>query len=148
MQLLKTPRFNLPLLATGQAKKEITHNEALILLDFLVSPQVLASHDDPGTLLPSEGDAWLIDPNPVGDWISRANQVAIWSSGGWRFVEPSENLELFVTGTNERAVFRENKWAIHGVIAKPDGGDLVDVEARAAIDSILNMLGINTVADG
>ena len=35
-----TPRFGLPLLAPGQAAKELTHNEALSLLDLLVQPVV------------------------------------------------------------------------------------------------------------
>lgn len=33
-----TPRWTLPLLAAGQAQKEMTHNEALSLLDLIVHP--------------------------------------------------------------------------------------------------------------
>ena len=35
-----TPRWSLPLLAAGQAQKEMTHNEALSLLDLVVHPCV------------------------------------------------------------------------------------------------------------
>lgn len=148
MQALQTPRFKLPLLATGQAKKEIFHNEALTLLDFLVCPAVIASHEDPSTLQPSEGDGWLVGSNPLGDWISRADQVAIWSAGGWRFVEPFENLELFLINSHQKAVFQENVWVFHGTIAKPEGGAVVDLEARAVIDSILDLLRIKAVTSG
>ncbi|PCJ29601.1 MAG: hypothetical protein COA94_00970 [Rickettsiales bacterium] len=33
-----TPRLNLPLIHSGQAQKEITHNEALSMLDVLINP--------------------------------------------------------------------------------------------------------------
>jgi len=36
--LPSTPRLALPLLAVAQAQKEVTHNEALALLDLLVQP--------------------------------------------------------------------------------------------------------------
>ena len=38
MPELASPRFDLPLLAVSQAQKEITHNEALILIDALLHP--------------------------------------------------------------------------------------------------------------
>ena len=40
--MLVTPRCALPLLATAQAQKEVTHNEALVLLDALIHAAVVA----------------------------------------------------------------------------------------------------------
>ena len=37
-----TDRLLLPLLATAQAQKEVTHNEALTLVDLLLAPVVEA----------------------------------------------------------------------------------------------------------
>ncbi|GAB5488869.1 MAG: hypothetical protein Pars2KO_24390 [Parasphingorhabdus sp.] len=145
MQSYQTPRFKLPLLAIGQAQKELFHNEALILLDFLTCPSVLAIHDDPATLMPSDGQAWLIDLNPIGEWSLRANQIAIWTPGGWRFIEPAGYTELFVSDANEIAVFRNNTWVFHGTISEPGGGEIVDMEARLAIDSILDALRMKAV---
>jgi hypothetical protein len=40
MPVLETGRHNLPLLAVTQAQKEITHNEALVLIDALLHKAV------------------------------------------------------------------------------------------------------------
>lgn len=145
MQSSMTPRFSLPLLALGQANKELFHNEALILLDFLVNPSVQAVHDDPSTLSPLEGEAWLIGEDPIGEWALKTNQIAFWTGGGWRFVEPNEHAELFVSNVHETGVFIDNIWVFHGIIEKPAGGSIVDMEARQAIDSILDALRIKAV---
>ena len=42
MTTITTSRFALPLLAAGQADKELTHNEALACLDILLQPVVQA----------------------------------------------------------------------------------------------------------
>ncbi len=148
MQSLQTPRYKLPLLATGQAHKERFHNEALTLLDFLVCPIVQAKHSDPNILVPSEGKAWLVDANPTGDWVSRTNQIAIWTAGGWRFVEPNIGAEIFIADANETAIFRGNNWVSHGAIVGPEGGSVIDIEARIAIDSMLEALRIKAVIEG
>ncbi|MEP2987667.1 MAG: DUF2793 domain-containing protein [Parasphingorhabdus sp.] len=147
MQSPQTPRFKLPLLAIGQAQKELFHNEALTLLDFLTSPIVQAKHDDPATLMPSDGEAWLIDLHPMGEWIEHANHIAVWTAGGWRFVEPSSYLAIYVSDVNETAVFRNNIWVFHGIIAEPQGGSVIDTEARLAIESIINALRIKAVIE-
>ena len=147
MQSLQTPRLKLPLLAVGQAQKELFHNEAITLLDFLVCPTVLSIHDDPTSLLPSEGEAWLIDTNPSGLWDSHANQIAIWTNGGWRFVEPHLQAYVFVADRSETAVYRGGAWIFNNGINNPHGGSVVDVEARQAIDSILEALRTKAIIE-
>ena len=145
MQSLHTPRYKLPLLATGQSNKELFHNEALTLLDFLVHPAVIAKHRDPDTLDPVEGEAWLIDDDPVGEWVARANQLALWTAGGWRFLEPQRNYQIFSADTGENFVFNNGEWVANGAIVDPEGGPVVDTEARQAIESILDALRLKGV---
>lgn len=147
MHSIQTPRFKLPLLAIGQAQKELFHNEAVTLLDFLVCPTVLSIHDDPTSLSPSEGEAWLIDTDASDIWESRANQIAIWTTGGWRFVEPHLQAHIFVADRNETAVYRSGAWVFNSGINNPYGGNVVDVEARQAIDSILEALRIKAIIE-
>lgn len=64
MQSPQTPRYKLPLLAIGQAQKELFHNEALILLDFLIHPIVSAKHAD---LFFADVNETVVFRN--GDWI-------------------------------------------------------------------------------
>lgn len=42
MPQIQTARYQLPFLAVGQAQKEITHNEALVLLDALISATIIS----------------------------------------------------------------------------------------------------------
>ena len=147
MQSAQTPRYKLPLLAIGQAQKELFHNEALVLLDFLIRPIVLAQHADPSSLDPADGEAWLVDQNTSGEWASRQDQIAIWTAGGWRFIEPVAHSELFVVSVNETAVFRDGNWVFGGSVFSPVGGSTIDVEARQAIESILAALRIKGVIE-
>ncbi len=90
MSLTQTDRIGLPLLAAGQAQKELAHNEALLLLD-LVSQPVAQSADltaPPGA--PAAGQCWIVAPSASGDWAGRDGALAGWTDNGWRFAMPAE----------------------------------------------------------
>lgn len=140
MPALHTARYKLPLLAVGQAQKELFHNEALSILDFLIQPVVISIEENPELLSPTEGQAWLIGNSPAGEWINHSNQIAGWTVGGWRFVNPSEHMRIFLENEQELVVFRSGTWEFAEQIDDPDGGSVVDTEARDAIESILQTL--------
>ena len=139
MQNYQTGRCALPLLAVGQAHKESSHNEALLRIDFLLNPVVEAVENDPDTVEPVEGDCWLIGANPIGDWTGRQDQIAGWTDAGWRFFDPPRFLSVMVASTQTYAVFTDS-WQFADRLDSPVGGDNVDPEARAAIDSIISLL--------
>ncbi|WP_420140894.1 DUF2793 domain-containing protein [Sphingomonas sp.] len=87
-----TPRLMLPLLAAGQAQKEVTHNEALTLLDMLVQPVVEASGIDVPPVAPQPGQIWIVGGAASGAWAGHADHLAGWSGGGWRFVTPQPGM--------------------------------------------------------
>lgn len=140
MNLPQTPRFALPLLAAGQAHKELFHNEALTLIDFLVHPVVVGIENDPAALSPSKGECWIIGTEPIGGWDGRDNTIACWTEGGWRFAKPAASMQVFVVDQNMVAVFRDAEWQFFAEVGSPSGGQVVDQEARTAIDSILTIL--------
>ena len=154
-----TDRLSLPLLEAGQAQKEVTHNEALTLLDFLIHPAVvaLAPTSVPGT--PVIGQSWIVGASPSGAWSGKADHVAGWTSGGWRFVAPREGMvlwsiadALFVRRTSSAWVVgaeTASTMSIGGqqvvgprsaAIADPSGGTSIDAESRIAIGAILSAL--------
>lgn len=145
MHQSQTQRFKLPLLATGQSQKELFHNEALVRLDFLVHPVVQSVENDPALLTIEEGLNWLIDSAPSGEWMGRTNQIASWTSGGWRYFDPVDSMQLFVAVSQETAIFQNNEWKFGGSIVPPVGGSVVDVEARVVIDSILEVLKVKAI---
>ncbi|MEP3224886.1 MAG: DUF2793 domain-containing protein [Parasphingorhabdus sp.] len=137
---LETPRFELPLLAAGQAHKEFFHNDALLLLDFLVHPIVQAVAENPDGLSPENGQAWLVASAGAGLWSDVPHHIALWTGGGWRYIKPQESMKIIILSDAVTAIYRGNDWQLFSEIESPQGGGNVDIEARAAIDSILARL--------
>lgn len=136
----KTARFALPLLVAGQAHKESQHNEALTLVDFLMHPVAKSIMDDPAGLVPEPGDCWIIGNNPVGAWQNKPAQIAAWSEGGWRFLTPLAQMAVFLVDMDVKYIFDGENWIAGALIPIPSGGQIIDTEARAAIESLLDML--------
>ncbi|MEO8177039.1 MAG: DUF2793 domain-containing protein [Sphingomicrobium sp.] len=143
----------------GQAQKELFHNEALQVLDVIVAAAVeqppLAT---PPTTL-AIGNCYIVGASPTGAWSGHAQQVAAFTSGGWRFVAPRDGLNVFVRSSGEVAVYSTGSWEIgtlrgsqvelggdqvvgprSAAIANPSGGSTADTEARAAIGQILTAM--------
>ncbi len=139
----QSDRLALPFLAVAQAQKEMTHNEALALIDIAAQPvvQAVAPANVPTTPLP--GQCWIVGPAPQGAWAGRAGALAGWTSGGWRFVTPFEGLSAWSVTDRGVARYTAGAWAVsarQGAIAAPLGGTVIDVEGRAATALILATL--------
>jgi hypothetical protein len=89
-------RLSLPFLSSGQAQKEVTHNEALQRLDLLVQPVALSASVSTPPPSPDEGACWIVGPSPDGGWAGHAGDIAQWTAGGWRFAQPSAGWECHV----------------------------------------------------
>jgi hypothetical protein len=154
-----TPRFALPLLQSGQAQKEVFHNEALTLLDLAVQATVKAVgiNVPPGDAV--LGECWIVGTNPTEGWTGHAGELAGWTGGGWRFVAPREGTlawsitdALWVQHIGDTwipgRVAAESLWIggkqvvgnRRAAILPPSGGNVFDGEARAAISAILAAL--------
>jgi hypothetical protein len=154
-----TDRLSLPFIVAGQAQKEVTHNEALALLDTLVQPVVVdvAPATVPGA--PITGQSWIVGSAPSGAWAGKAGHIASWTSGGWRFCAPREGMivwsladtllvrrtsSAWVVGTLTAASLSIGGQQVIGAranaIASPSGGSTVDAEARLALDALLAAL--------
>lgn len=154
-----TNRLQLPFIAPGQAQKEMTHNEALARLDMAVCASAEALGADVPPASPIPGQAWIVGTLPSGAWAGKAGHLAAWTEGGWRFLQPFQGLVVWVLGDNMFARWDGTNWEAGTVtanavkiageqvvgprqspIADPSGGAIVDVEARAVIEEILNAL--------
>jgi hypothetical protein len=154
-----TARHALPLIAPGQAQKEVSHNEALAALDLLVQPAVSGVGVNVPPDAPVEGECWIVGPTPSGAWSGHTHALAGWTAGGWRFAAPREGMAVWIGGTAGCARYTEGAWVtgtLHGervmlngvpvvgaqrpAIASPTGGATVDAEARAALGAVLAAL--------
>ena len=154
-----TPRLVLPFIVPGQAQKELVHNEALQVLDAVVSAAVEGPPLATPPASPVVGSSYIVGASPTGAWAGQADKLAALTSGGWRFVAPVEGLSAIVRNSGSTAVFRSGSWEIgklrgsevdvdgikvvgarQAAIAAPSGGATADLESRAAIVAILAAL--------
>lgn len=155
----QTPRLGLPLLASGQAQKEVTHNEALILADALIQPVVQAVAPPEIPASPVAGQCWIVGNGAGGVWAGHDNAIACWTDGGWRFVASREGMTAWslaarlparrtdagwVLGQIEAAGVRIGGKQIIGAqqpaIPVPTGGAVIDSEVRITVAALLAML--------
>ncbi len=135
---LETARHKLPFLAVAQAQKEITHNEALVRIDALLHPVVQGELAVPPTLTDADaGKCWLVAAAPTGEWTGKTGQIAVWIGGGWRFCAPAEGMRARLQSQNIDRIRSGGVWITPPAIPNPASGSVVDVEARAAIASLL-----------
>lgn len=151
----ETSRIGLPMLAAGQAQKEVTHNEALLRLDMLVHAGVEAMPLTTPPSNPVAGQCWIVGTGATNQWQGRDKAVAQWTESGWRFIEAFDGLSAWCRPTRRLLRFSQNQWSdvldtgpvrIDGkqiigpqqaAIAAPTGGTVIDVQARATISALL-----------
>lgn len=138
-ELLQSARWKLPLLAVGQLQKEVTHNEALALVDALIAPVVEALDATEPPAAAQIGQCWLVGAAPTGVWTGAAQHLACWTSGGWRLIAPRAGMTVRLEG-GAMLRFDGAAWASPGRVAVPSGGAVVDSEARMAIAGLITQL--------
>jgi len=102
---------------------------------------------------------------PTGAWAGQAKAIAGWNSG-WRFIAAAEGMRAWVRESGGFALFSEGAWHVgeaYGrlivdgeqvvgpraeAIEDPDGGAVIDAEARDAILAILAALREHGLVDG
>ncbi|MBB4633656.1 DUF2793 domain-containing protein [Sphingosinicella soli] len=149
-----TARLGLPLIATGQAQKELTHNAAIHGLDRLVHLCAESRALSAPPELPAADATWIIGDTPTGAWAGHAGGLAHWD-GAWTIAPPAEGMLCWIADEAIVAVFGGGAWnadfpvaglRLSGVsmlgsapvsIAAAEGGSVIDTEARAVIESLL-----------
>ena len=154
-----TARFAIPLLAAGQAQKELFHNEAIQTLETLVCPAVEEGPRVSPPASPVIGACYIVAASPTGEWAGKPLNLAAYTAGGLRFVTPLEGITAYVRASSVWATFRSGAWELGvlrganvtiagqqvvgeraAAIASPIGGSVADAEARSAVGQILTAL--------
>lgn len=143
-------RHALPLLITAQAQKEITHNEALILIDALLHPAVQEKRSNPPSLGEDDaGKCWLIVTGATGIWAGHDDEVACWTGGSWRYLSLPFGACLWDISSNSERRLTPAGWLPAPEIADPSGGAIVDSQAREVIELLLeHFRALGVVATG
>jgi hypothetical protein len=89
--------LGMPYLTAAQSQKEVTHNEALAILDAVVH---LAVEDRDATQPPStvaEGQVYLIATTGSSGWLGYGSgQLAYYLNAAWSFITPKEGWKAWV----------------------------------------------------
>lgn len=72
------------------------------------------SINDPSTILVhTEGDMYIIGPNPVDAWSGRAGDLAIWINGGWQYPSYREGRTIYVIDEHTYYNYTGTEWVYH-----------------------------------
>lgn len=135
-----TARLDLPLIASEQAQKHVTHNEALLLLDAVVQLRLDGLAETVPPEVPAVGAAYGVGVGATGTWAGRDGEIAAWTEGGWRFSVPAEGWLGWDKFSGHPVVFRAGNWRplFHGVEGlgigtDPDATNRLAVRSEAAL---------------
>ncbi len=104
-----TPQLQLPLLASAQAQKHVTVNEALVRLDALTHPIAISSTI--GAPPPAgDGDAYIVPVGAVGAWAGQEGAFAAFDNGGWIFLSPKPGWRVWVEDQRDYLTFVSDRW--------------------------------------
>ena len=137
----KTTNLQLPLLVQNQAGKEITHNEALIILDNIVQNGVIDKDLTTPPTEPNTSDLYIVGKNATGLWEDKDNQLAFYDNG-WRFIEPRNGFIFWVNDESKLYCFNGTKWQ---EITSSGSGGTTPTEITELQN--LSLLGVNVTAD-
>lgn len=147
---MNTPRFALPYIMVAQAHKEITHNEALCKIDALVHLSVVGTAVAPPALTPADsGKCWIVgDASAIGDWEGHENAIASWNGSSWTMIDPVDGMRAWDQQSTAELRFLNGAWQQPVIINDPQGGAVIDIEARLALVAVMNHLrSVGTIGE-
>jgi hypothetical protein len=112
-----SPNLGITYLEEGQAKAEITVNEALNILDAVVCCWVKDRGLGTPPASPSDGDRYIVPSGASGSWSGYENYIAAYYSG-WIFVAPVEGMRARVDDEGGDVVYTGSAWAKAGPVAE------------------------------
>lgn len=165
--MMHTDRLGLPLLAAGQAQKEITHNEALSRIDVIAQAAVESADLSIPPVAPEAGQCWVVGAGAIAAWLGKEGMIASWTASGWLFLTPGPDWRAWVRDRGHMIRFDGANWvddpvrndglylgdmrvvaARQEAIEAPDGGVIRDLEARHAVAAILSALRAHGLIEG
>jgi hypothetical protein len=108
---MSTPRFAFPYIQTSQAQKEVTHNEALLMVDALVSLSLEDRHLSAPPVSPQHGQVWFINGAGSGAWNGQSSKLGHYDSGQWYFYVVPDGLRAWIKDEAGYFVYSGGSWS-------------------------------------
>lgn len=160
-----TTNLKMPLLVSNQSQKEITHNEALIIIDNILQNGVIDKDLTTPPSNPNSNDIYIVGASATGTWSGKDNQLAFYDNG-WRFIEAREGFTFWVNDENKLYSFDGSNWieTLSTLASSQNLNSLTDVAISSASQydllqhngtnfvntkeiQNLSLVGVNTTAD-
>jgi hypothetical protein len=158
-------RFGLPFIMPGQAQKEVFHNEALTQIDALLQAAIEGvAASPPADAQP--GQCWRVESDASGPWSGHADELAVFTSGGWRFIAPQHGTSVWNKAQGVPNQWNGEAWSDGSLLAasvriggkqvlgarqpailSPSGGTIIDAETRASVGQIIVALKTHGLID-
>ena len=81
----------------------------------------------------------MVGDAATAEWEGHDGEIAVYIAGGWNFISPVEGMSLFDKATGQN-IYYSGGWAAAGNLDQPNGGAVIDQEARDSIRQILDIL--------
>lgn len=62
--------------------------------------------NDPATLSPTNGQAWIVGPSPMGVWSGKAKQIAAYVGNSWLFIVPKVGWKAYIVAEDSTAIYK------------------------------------------
>lgn len=115
---MTTPKLAMPELSVGQAGKELTHNQALAILDQLAQAVVVDKDlaAPPGS--PANGAMYIVAAGATGAWAGQSGNLAFWltSVGAWTFAVPVNGWRVWAVDELAWYQYSGSAWAADDTI--------------------------------
>ena len=130
----ETPRLGMRYIQAGQSKAEVTHNEAMNVLDMIVGRRALDRNLTAPPSTPSNGDTYLVASSSAsGAWLGRENDITAYYNG-WIFATPIEGLPFFIDDEDCMVVWTGSAWVVGEVAA--NGTSITDPPTKSEVESL------------
>lgn len=156
-----TAHLNIALVEQNQSQKEVTVNEALVVMDAILNTGVIDKDlaTPPGS--PTAGDVYIVAASGTGDWSGNDGKIAYYNQL-WKFITPREGMVFWVNDENRLYSYDGAAWVTADYINSLD--DLSDVTitspanyqllqhngsvfVNTSTPNNIGSIGINTSAD-
>lgn len=111
---MTTPKLQMPELVVGQAGKELTHNQALAVLDQLAQAVVVDKDltAPPGS--PANGSMYIVAAGATGVWSGQSGKLAYWLTtvAAWTFITPADGWFAWVADESKRYERVSGAWIL------------------------------------
>ena len=149
-----TPSLGLPLIASGQAQKHVTLNEALLRLDSLVQLSVISATLPSQPSNPSPSDVYILPAGASGsEWATfQAGDLAVFEDDGWAAIAPQRGWRAFIQDEDVAYQYTSLGWA-HEVSATTETLQLginttSNTTQRLAVKSDTELLSHDDITPG